>query len=190
LLRHLENQELEVVPSVEDPLDAVMVLGGGTIVGPHRAELGESGDRVLYAAQLYQSGRARQLITSGSETAGLFGIKASPAEQTTEIWVQLGIPRSAIRIVPGINTHQELESLSKIYPEFAGRRLGLLTSALHLPRAMRLARARGLDRVIPLAANHVAPTESLAVFEYLPSSSYLNQLSHCQHEILASLVNR
>lgn len=192
LTRYLESQISPTTLSRERPLDVVVVLGGGTNQGRTRAQAASSGDRVLYAAQLFHQGYTKQLITTGSATETLLGESSpDPSAQTIEIWTALGVPREAIQTLPGINTYREIESLSKaMESELAGKQIGVLTSATHLPRAMRLAEARGLNTLIPIAADYRGATQDYRFQDFLPSADSLAQFSRCQHEIMAGFVGR
>ncbi len=188
-VRRLESSVDSYQPERDGPLAAVVVLGGGTRQGPHRAEAGQAGDRVMYAAQLYLHGHTSRLITTGDATPGISRDTTSPRDQTIEIWTKLNIPPDAIGSLHGINTYQELQSLKEVFAQLSGGRVGVLTSALHLPRAMRLAKAAGLE-VVPLAANHEASAEPFTYLDFIPSAGPLNQLSACQHEFMAWFVGR
>jgi uncharacterized SAM-binding protein YcdF (DUF218 family) len=189
-MRYLETREPSYAPESEPALDVLVVLGGGTRQGPNRAEANASGDRVLYAAQLYQQGHTRRLITTGSSIPGLFGDRTSPREQTVEIWEQLGIPGEDIGVLTGINTYQEMQSLKAILPELQDKRVGVLSSAWHLPRAMRLARAQGMTELIPVDADHHMQVESRSFAGYIPSAASLDQLARGQRELMAQLIGR
>jgi uncharacterized SAM-binding protein YcdF (DUF218 family) len=197
--RYLETRETLFKPDQDPPLDWLVVLGGATHQGPTRAEAGESGDRVVYAAQLFITGRARRLITTGSVIHEKFGSQNSPAVQTLEIWQGLGISAESIDTLPGINTSAELQALAqKIRDSEQAQplhqpgplRVGLLTSAWHLPRAMRLARAAGLPELIPVAADHKMRHQPQALWEYVPSADNFLRLERCQKEFMARLVSR
>ncbi len=185
----LESSLESFRPEENPPLDAVVVLGGGTHQGPWRAELAGAGDRVMYAAQLYLQGHTKQLITTGDASPGVSKDLTSPREHTIDLWTKLKIPNSAIGTLHGKNTFQELQDLKKNWSQFENGRIGLLTSALHLPRAMRLARAQGLE-LYPIAADHLYAPQPLNYLDFIPSAGPLTQLAACQHEFMAWLVNR
>lgn len=189
-MRYLETRETPFDAGMDPPLNVLVVLGGGTRQGPERAQAGSSGDRVVYAAQLYHQGLAQQLITTGSPLPGMPADQRSASEQTVEIWTRLGIPAQAIQTLEGHNTFQEIQSLKRALPSMSGERVGLLTSAWHLPRAMRLARAQGLTTVIPVAADYQMQTTPRSFLEMLPVAGNLTRLAQCQHELLARLVAR
>lgn len=196
---YLETIEQPFDPTRDPPLDLLVVLGGSTTQGPYRAEVGDSGDRVLLAAQLFSQGKARRLITTGSELLPGFGKGSSPAQQTTEIWTGLGIPVSNIETLPGINTYEEIQALKKRIADdsalanetsVAPPRVGLLTSAWHLPRALRLARAAGLTTLIPVAADHKQQIAPRPLWSFIPSANNFLRLERCQRELMARLVAR
>lgn len=187
---YLEGIETPYRPAEEPPLDMLVVLGGGTHQGPERAQAGFAGDRVVYAAELFHQGHTKRLITTGESLEAIGGERSSPSQQTIEIWTSLGIPRDAIDVLSGRNTYEEIEDLKAKFSDLEEQRVGLLTSAWHLPRAMRLARAQELGFLIPVAADYQTSSEPPTFLNYLPSSGALEQLARCQHEWLAWLVNR
>ena len=188
---YLESQVPLYRPENEQPLDYLVVLGGGTSSGPTRSQLGGSGDRVVYAAQLFLQKHCQHLITTGS-AANLLGKQAEmgPTEQTIEIWTSLGIPRSAITPLAGKNTYEEMQNLKTLLPDFEDKRVGLLTSASHLPRAHRLAKAAGVHGLISIPANHSGGDFARSIGYYLPSAQHLNKFANCQHEWMGSLIGR
>lgn len=189
LTHWLESSVSAYEPSRDGNLDVLVVLGGGTSSGPWRAQAGNAGDRVLMAAQLYHQGHVQQLVTTGEAMPGVSKTMISPAEQTVEIWTSLGIPSSAIMTLGGQNTSAELANLKRSWPQLADKRVGLLTSAIHLPRAMRLARAQELD-FIPVAANVKWSPEPLGLLDFIPQAGNLNELAAAQHEVMAYFVRR
>lgn len=190
-INHLESQIAPYRPDQQPPLDCVVVLGGGTTTGPTRSQAGANGDRVVYAAQLYLQGHCQNLITTGTSAAQIGKpVKAGPTEQTIEIWTELGIPATAISALPGRNTFEEMQSLKGFLPNLQGKRVGLLTSASHLPRALRLAEAAGISGLIPIPANLNDDGYWRTLGFYLPSSQHLNKFATCQHEWMGSLIGR
>lgn len=188
--QYLESQVACFKPDTDPPLDALVVLGGGTSRGPGRAQASSSGDRVVYAAQLYHQGKTQRLITCG-ESHRPNQSHLGPAQETVEIWTALNIPPQAIDRLPGHNTYREIMALKRLMAsEFAGRRVGILTSATHLPRALRLAQANNVGPLIPVAADYRWYARPKAFYECLPNAEALAQFSRCQKEIMARLVRR
>lgn len=181
MMRRLESQVTdEFDPQADQPLDTVVVFGGGTQMGPRRAEAAGAGDRVLYAAELYLQGKAKQLITTGDECC----------EHTREIWQKLGIPHDAITMLPGSNSFQEIESLKQMLKNSPQQRIGILSSAFHLPRVLRLAKSAGLEALIPLAASHQSGSQEYTPLDFIPTPHHLMRFSDVFKEGLARLVGR
>ncbi|MFO1063833.1 MAG: YdcF family protein [Pirellulales bacterium] len=185
----IESSVTPYRPDKEGPLDAVIVLGGGTTQGTWRAQVGGAGDRVVMAAELYHLGYTDRLITTGTAASGVSGTMISPTDQTIEIWTSLGVPRDAIMTSPGKTTFEELQGIRERQAEFGDKRIGLLTSALHLPRAMRLAAAAGLE-VEPLAAETSFRDQPWQIIDLIPNGGNFSRWSALQHELMARLVGR
>lgn len=155
LVRSLEWQYLppETVPEAE----AIVVLGGGTRAqAPPRSihEMNEAGDRLLYAAWLYDQGAApRVLVTGGNAPLASHGVPE--AEAMAEILTAMGVPRDAL-LLEGMsrNTYENAVESFKIFEQEGIRQIILVTSAMHMPRAYRLFDQRGIT-VTP------APTDYL-----------------------------
>ncbi len=153
LVALLEAPYREHDPFAAAPLEAVLVLGGGTGYDPFdRAQLGEAGDRLRLAAALQRRGRIGILVASGRSTGALHQPR-DLARDTRALWLQWGVSRGAIHLLPqGRNTREELAAFATLCRERGWRRVGVLSSAWHLRRAMAAAHANGLDPV-PLPAD-------------------------------------
>ncbi len=184
------------IPSASEPFDYVIVLGGGTSVTPDgRAQFSSAGDRVGYAARLYLAGIAKHLVTTGDNLQlagsllGSFKPKDDPSIQTTQIWRGLGIPADVISELAGQNTFAEMASL-KEHPEYwQGKRCGILTSAFHLPRAMKLAERVGVQ-AIPIAADHRTSTGPVTFNQFVPETDGLVHFQLIFKEWLAMRISR
>ncbi len=130
------------------------------------------------AAELYHQGLTKELITTGQITEGVSDLVPDPSEQTRIIWTKLNIPPNVIRKIGGRNTYEEMQNLKKIWPELAGKRIGILTSALHLPRAVRLSRAQGLE-MTPIAADVRTAVDDMGPFEFYSQRGKLLRFGQC-----------
>ncbi len=147
LMRSLEQQVPGLETPLHEPLDAVCVFGGGTeLDGFGRPQLACSGDRLVAAARLYHAGLARVLVASGVSADNPSGPRDLGAE-SRGIWRGLGVPDSAIHVLetPCRNTREEVAAFRELQLKMGWNRLGLLSSAWHLPRILRLARKHGLE---------------------------------------------
>ncbi len=144
----IRSIEKEVVEQTDPgPFDAVVVLGGGVGISPSgKPEVNRDGQRVVLAAQLWHAKRTKAIVCTG-ERAGIGDDQSDIARQ---ILLSLGVPARVIYRIGGENTTQEMQNL-KVFlddpPSELGNasQVGLITSAFHMPRAMRLASTNGLE---------------------------------------------
>lgn len=174
-----------------EPFDAIVVLGGGTCSTINgRSQLSLAGDRVAMAARLYHAGQVDRIICTGTQVFRSSPKDLHPREETADILLDLGVSRDSVLQMKGENTSQELENLKTWRDQNSDvERIGLLTSAWHLPRAMRLAENRGLD-VVAIPSNYISgpfvPSPHLVV----PGGSELMVSGMMIKEYLAAMVGR
>jgi uncharacterized SAM-binding protein YcdF (DUF218 family) len=161
LARSLEWQSL---PATIDKADAIVVLGGGTkspIAPRVLPEVGEAGDRVIYAAKLYRDGKAAKLIVSGGRVTW----QAEPGSEASDmatLLIMLGVPKTAILEEPvSLNTRQNAERVKVIVEREQFKRLILVTSATHMPRSLAIFRRLGMD-VAPAPTDFVTTQPTAA----------------------------
>jgi uncharacterized SAM-binding protein YcdF (DUF218 family) len=178
------------LPSVK-PFDAVFVLGGGTEVDPGGDPiLGNAGDRVITAARLYHAGKARHLVASGVSRDAVGGIRDGGLE-TRAIWLALGIPDEAILVVPTPCwiTREEITAYRQLATDRHWKRMALVSSAYHLPRAMGLAEKAGLT-FTPIGSDWKGRAYALQLQRFVPQGSGLERTSNACWEYLGRWVGR
>jgi len=97
LARSLEWRDLPPEEMPQAPV--IVVLGGGTeSADPPRpmSEVNSAGDRVIYAARLYQEGVAPHILVSGGNVDFSTSRGTTPAEEMTELLTLMGVPENAI----------------------------------------------------------------------------------------------
>ena len=172
------------------------VAGNGFIANQMAAALqgNGSGDRLILAAQLYHQNIATKFICTGQRIKSMNSSGVDPAESSRDILLKLGVPNSEIEMAGGRNTSEEMQGLSARFRN-SKLRIGLLTSAWHLPRAMRLAIRNGLQP-IPLpadfhtAANNEGLTMGQMVESMIPNNFALGATCSFAKEYLAILLGR
>lgn len=191
----LEADYLAIDPMKEAPMDVVIVLGGGGGPGANgRLQGNSSGDRLILAAQLYHQKIARRFVCTGQRIESMNATGVDPAESSRDILLKLGVPESAIELAGGRNTAEEMRELGKRFQD-SQQRIGLLTSAWHLSRAMQLAHRNGLQP-LPLPADfHTAPgvgelTIGQIVESMIPNGYTLGGTWSFTKEYLGMLVGR
>ncbi|MEW5867978.1 MAG: YdcF family protein [Chloroflexota bacterium] len=154
LARSLEWRYLppEAIPDAP----VIVLLGGGTepAESPRRmVEVGGAGDRVLYAAELFRQGKAAHILVTGGQVDWL-PESVSAAQDMADLLVWLGVPPEALWFeMQARNTYENAVFSARILNEKGIRRILLVTSALHMPRALRAFEAQGLQ-VLPVASDY------------------------------------
>lgn len=173
-------------------LDVIMVLGGGTEPGPDgRAQLTSNGDRLRVAALAFRRGMAPKLLASGTSIAGLdqAGSRDLGAEARTVLH-DMGVAGDVLLTLPGPhNTATEVAALAERARAEGWTRIGIVTSAWHMPRALRLARGRGLDPV-PIGADFRGRIPPPSAVGLVPTGSGHYRVQVAFKEYLARLVGR
>jgi uncharacterized SAM-binding protein YcdF (DUF218 family) len=92
--------------------------------------------------------------------------------------------------VPGPkNTSQEMAALGRLARDRGWKRIGLVTSASHLRRAMRLARRQGLDPT-PIPADARGKIQPASAVGLVPSGPGFFSVQVASKEILGALIGR
>lgn len=186
----LQRDYAQIHPLKQEPFDAVLVLGGSTHINKQGwAYLTAAGDRVMLAARMYHQKRTKWLVTSGSNLPGT--AMANKARETAMIWRSLNIPAAAIIEIPGpYNTKTEVQAYKRLLQKKkAWRRVGLITSAWHLRRTMKLCRRMGLS-LHPLPADIRGGYSYQGALSLIPSGGGFADSHTALWELLGALVGR
>jgi uncharacterized SAM-binding protein YcdF (DUF218 family) len=173
--------------------DAIVVLGGGVTpaVPPFVTEpdLADGADRVWYAAQLYHRGVARRIIVSGGSLSPLkAGPATTEAEAMRRFLVDLGVPPETI--VSEGSSMNTLENIRNVRTMVGDARVALVTSAYHMPRALKLARQGNLN-VGAFPTDWRLPAEARPSWEnWVPSVAAMAWSSISLREHIALLLDR
>ncbi len=163
----LEGDEAPLVDTLElGGCDAVVLLGGG--MGGHekcgRAEMFSASDRVWEAARqwkAHQDGNVKLTLSGG-------GVEQS----TVPLLKDLGVDEKALVFFPEArNTEEE----ARLVAAAGFRRIRLVTSAWHMPRAQMLFARAGLE-VIPAPTDyemHYCAELPLQIKDFFPSADAL-----------------
>ena len=163
----LEGDEAPLVDTLElGGCDAVVLLGGG--MGAHeacgRAEMFSAADRVWEAARqwkAHQNGDLKLTLSGG-------GVEQS----TVPLLKDLGVDERALVFFPEArNTEEE----ARMIAASSIRRVRLVTSAWHMPRARMLFERAGLE-VVPVPTDyemHYCAELPLQIKDFFPSADAL-----------------
>jgi uncharacterized SAM-binding protein YcdF (DUF218 family) len=173
--------------------DAIVVLGGGiTPAAPPflmEPDLADAADRVWYAAQLYHRSVARRIIVSGGSFVEQRGGPAtSEAEAMRRFLIDLGVPSEAI--VSEGNSLNTLENIRNVRQMVGDARVALITSAFHMPRALKIAHQGNLN-VGAFPTDWRLPPEARPSWEnWVPSVAAMAWSSISLREHIALLLDR
>ncbi len=204
---HLAAWQLALVEGPVEPgdghqvadIDALLVLGGGVGISSRgRVTVGAAAERVLRPVELHRRRVAPLLATSGPLLQPLPAGSVPPLppppssypQVVAGLWASLGVPREQIVLVEGPrNTREEVEAYRRLIEEQGWRRVGLLTSAWHMRRALRHCRDLGVEAVaIPCDVRGETPRWRWR--HLFPSAGALENTTIAWQEGLALLVGR
>ena len=160
--------------------DAILVIGGALSGArpPRRPtfNLGPAAGRVWHTAELYRAGKARWVIVAGGNQPGQEHEQVE-ADAIVEMLGVLGVPREAIRM-EGLsrNTRENAVNSLPLVQSVGARRVLLVTSALHMPRALNtFAKAwagSGIE-LIPATTDVEPETPRFLLKRWIPDASAL-----------------
>ncbi|MGH8081828.1 MAG: YdcF family protein [Lysobacter sp.] len=180
------GQSAEGVPQA----DAIVLLGGevGRVTrfnsgDPQAPELADS--RVATAARAWHAQRAPTILLSGGPNGTSRGV--SEARIMADVLAKLGVPADAMVLDENSgNTHQNAEHSARVANEHGWKRVILVTSAMHMPRALRWFQRTGLP-ALPLAPAE-APPPLNAAEPWQPSAQALNNSAQSLREYAGLLL--
>ena len=191
LTSQIEN-EIPQVPIAAVPHAQAIVVLGGTVSPPSgkstEINLGRAG-RVWYAARLFHAGKAPMVLLSGG---GDLEHQAFSEARAMAVFLQdLGVPGQAIALEEASRNTRENAAFSAALLKARGiEHILLVTSALHMPRALVLFKAQGLQ-VTPeptdFGAGREPPSGLLA---WLPDAGALNGSALAMKELVGLWVGR
>lgn len=201
LLRSLEWQN---IPTTELPkAESIVVLGGGTepAFAPRPwINLGEEGDRVLYAAKLYREGKAPLLILSGGRIRWQGSDGPPESADMAEIAQTMGVPKSAIlQDASSVNTYQNAVNVRRtLNSQGVSLQVLLVTSALHMPRSLLIFRRQGIKaiaaptdfQVTERDLQEVQSSPQAMLLSLLPDADSLQQSTRALKEYIGLAVYR
>jgi uncharacterized SAM-binding protein YcdF (DUF218 family) len=186
LLSSLEEQYPVWNAESEQPLETLIVLGGGVDQNKFGAvQFNSAGDRVGLAARLYLMGHAKFLVTTGDAIR----THGDPSKDTVRIFKELRIPESDILELAGKNTYEEMQSILARPDLWQGKRAGVISSAFHMPRVMRLAKKAGVT-LIPIPANFRCRKPLWTPTSWFPNAESLSNSETVCKELLGMLMSR
>jgi uncharacterized SAM-binding protein YcdF (DUF218 family) len=186
----LEGKYVPVSDEALSSLDVMVILDGGlNAVGSYKDNPEPSGitySRLLNGVRFYKQSSADILALSGG---AFLPDTESAAEVMKKIAIELGVPESDIVIeTKSRNTMENASELVKVLPKGQGRRIGLVTSSLHIQRATRaFSKSFPNDTIIPIPVNHQYNPVPFDIKTVIPSAGVFANSSQVLRDWIALL---
>ncbi len=184
LERVYESKNVDSSPDA----DAIVVLSGGVVRGitAPGVQWGDSANRYFAGFDLATAGKAKFIVFSSAAADDPQGLSQGAILRQTAIGHGIA-PERVILTVPVLTTEDEARAVSQIP---AIHSILLVTSAVHMPRAVLLFRSLGLD-VSPFPTDErVLGRRRLNLFGFIPSSGALRDAEHALREYYGLAVYR
>ena len=174
----LESRYPTLAMDQVENVDAIVPLGG--IFGPPVAEgylpnVGEAGERLEAGIALWQKKKAAWLVFTGGRLPWSSQVEVEGAVSKRAA-IARGIPAEQILVTREVgNTIDEAHAVLDLMHERGWRKIILVTSAWHMPRAARLFRKVGIDFVPFPVDFQINPKGSLTLLDFLPRAEGLQK---------------
>jgi uncharacterized SAM-binding protein YcdF (DUF218 family) len=170
--------------------DAIVVLGGAlrlpAAMRQHAFDIGPAGDRVWHAAMLYRAARAPKIYVSAGGARNE-GCSYTEADAISQMLVGLGVPETAIVLERASrNTTENASFTTALLKDANVKRILLVTSALHMPRAMinfeNATRAHSIEVIAASTDIEVEPDADFEFSDFLPDANALARTTRAVKE--------
>ncbi len=185
LLGNLQSRYPAMAAQSAPSADAIVVLGGA-LAGAYPPQrptytLGPSANRVWFAAELYRAGKAKWVVVAAGNQPDDEGVQVE-AEAIAEMLGLIGVPKTAIRLEGSSRTTWEnAANVRKVLENLRVRRVLLVTSAQHMPRAVKtFAKVWGPDasvQIVPMSTDVIVLGHGTDPKMWLPSLGALQSVS-------------
>jgi uncharacterized SAM-binding protein YcdF (DUF218 family) len=170
------------------PTTVVLLAGGVRRESDDAADVGAlneaSVQRTLEAVALVQRVPGAQLVISGGYDKGVI----AESTRMAELALRLGMPRDAIRTeTTSLTTWENAQRVRALVPELPSR-IWLVTSALHMPRALIAFRAAGFESCSDPADLRAGAFEGAA--DLVPRGGAISKSEAVLHEFVGEMAYR
>lgn len=180
------------VPLEEVPNSDCIVVLGGVVAAPlpPRIDMEFNGtvDRVHKTAELYRAGKASMVIVTAGNQPWTQSAWAE-ADLIRELLAKWGVPKEAVLLEGSSRNTRENALFSKnIIDSISCKKPLLVTSAVHMPRAMGAFRSVGVEPFAVSTDVRVVDVSFPVVMDFLPSAAALSMTSEALREWVGQKV--
>jgi len=193
LANNLEKQYPQFSISNTPKADVIVVLGGSIAppTNPRKfSQFTNQSNRYWLAGELYKAGKAKQILLSGGNVFDLPNQEPESNYIRRQLVLQ-GIPETAIIVEPNSRTTRENAlNTNQLLTEINAKSALLVTSAIHMPRAIQLFTPFETN-FIPVPSDIIVTDNSTPVWlRMIPSSQSMNLTTQALHEYYAIIVEK
>ncbi|MDX1376760.1 MAG: YdcF family protein [Burkholderiales bacterium] len=191
LVGTLEQGAVRLAPGDVQQTDAAVVPGGMLV--DVRGKDGivrewDDPDRFWGGLELYRAGKAPLLVFFGARMPWSLGPQTE-GDSLKQAAIAAGVPASDILVSGEVtNTAEEALALARLLPGDK-RRITLVTSAFHMPRAAGLFRKAGFS-VVEYPVDFRTTVEKRTALDFVPSADAFESSSAALRELLGRLYYR
>lgn len=180
--------------TLPDKVAGIIVLGGAIspVLSAHygRPQIGGTVERLTEGAALAKRYPAARVIFTGG-TGSLTHPELREAPWSLAVFRELGLAPGRVEIEPDSrNTYENAVFTRRMAAPTPGEHWILVTSALHMPRAVGCFRAAGWTGIIPYPVDYQTMGADEPVGLGFNLSGGLNALGAAEHELLGLLAYR
>ncbi len=193
LVTALEDDYPILEPEACSWAEAIVVLGGSTYppVPPRKSiEVGPGFDRLLHAMRLLRAERAPLLVVSGGGIPMLDGSDMSEARRLWSLALEYGVDPALILLEErSRNTYENALYTRELLKERGIERILLVSSAMHMRRAVAAFRAQGFE-VVPAPADVQVVARPFNPIRLVPHFRALQVSTKAMNEYMGLVVYR
>ncbi len=193
LVGWLESRYPPVPIAQAGKADAIVVLSG--IFGPpakpgYLVNLSESGERLEAGIVLYQNGAAPWLVFTGGRLPWDNRTRVE-GEDSRDAAITRGVPRDRIVVTCEVaSTADEARAVTDLMRARGWKRIILVTTGWHMPRAAWLFRRAGVECTVFPVDFRTDPARPITLLGFLPSAEALAKTDTALREIYGNLFYR
>ena len=188
LINYLEINYKPIQASNIDKADAIIILSGminaiNTIDG-YKYEFNNSVDRFISGINLFKNNKANFIVFTRGKYP--WSVGKPEGEYLKELAISYGIPENNILLTENVeNTDQEAKAVKKLFPQ-KNSKLILVTSASHMPRALKVFQAADLE-VIEYPVDFKSNSNNFTIIDLIPSAGALGGTSYFVREMIGRI---
>ncbi|MDN5342709.1 YdcF family protein [Oceanotoga sp. DSM 15011] len=166
----------------------ILTLGGGIIsnISENTNQLSDSSMQRIYQSYLMYKNLRYPIIVTGGKIEGTKNLPEAFVMKDTLI--KMGVEPEDIFIeINARNTEENAKFASDIAKSLNKDKIYLVTSAVHLPRSMKIFEKYFEENLIPIPTDYQLSRTELSWYDFLPKMEFLKATASALHEYIGIL---